>query len=281
MTGIIDIGSNTIRLVIYENGKKIKNIGLRSDIIYDTQNGILSEKGIENLCNSILFLTSKAENIIVYALATEAIRVLSNKEEVKDKIFKKTGLEIEILSGEEEAECVYLGVSQEIKEKNGICIDLGGGSLESIIFENDEITNINSYSIGCKKIKKDFVKGEFPTDEEIKDIEAFIEENVKKYNSSGNMYIVGGTAKTALKIYNYIKGENQSLIKTTDFENILGFIKNTPTEKLKELFKNRYDNIAVGIIIMKKIAEIYEKNEVYIKKNGVREGYLIKKEMNN
>ena len=55
MTGIIDIGSNTIRLVIYDMGKSVSNIALNSEIIGDTENNRLSDEGIEKLCNAIIY----------------------------------------------------------------------------------------------------------------------------------------------------------------------------------------------------------------------------------
>ena len=61
MTGILDIGSNTIRLVVYENGEKIKERSFRSDIINNTDNNILSEIGIDNLCDYINLLVSDSE----------------------------------------------------------------------------------------------------------------------------------------------------------------------------------------------------------------------------
>jgi len=124
------------------------------------------------------------------------------------------------------------------------------------------------------------VTREFPTEEEIKDVEKHIENTICKYNNKGNMYFVGGTARTALKTYNYIVGENKNYIDVGDLSILLDFISSIPKEELKEMYKTRYDSIFVGIIIMKKIAEIYEKDKIYIKKNGVREGYLKKKEMN-
>lgn len=256
MTGIIDIGSNTIRLVVYENGEKIKEKALRSDIISDTNDNILSKKGIDNLCNSILYLISDIENTDIYALATEAVRLLSNKEEVKSEIFKKTGLEIDILSGEEEAECVFLGMISEIEEARGICVDLGGGSIECIEFENRKITFAKSYPLGCKKVKSE------------KELEI-----IEKKEICGNLYIAGGTGKTSLKIL----GKTDNVIKIEEIKDLISFLQGLPEEKLQRMIPDRYDTIITGLMIMKKLLEIYNKKEIYIIKNGVREGYLIKK----
>ena len=62
MINIIDIGSNTIRLVTYDKGKVISNFGVNSEIISDTKNGILSECGINKLCSILLSLKQKSKS---------------------------------------------------------------------------------------------------------------------------------------------------------------------------------------------------------------------------
>lgn len=257
MKGIIDIGSNTIRLVIYENGKKIKEKAVRSYIINDSTDNILSKKGIENLCNSLIFLISDIDNIKIHAIATEAIRSLKNKEEVKKDIFEKTNISIDILSGEDEAECVFLGMMSEIEENSGICVDIGGGSIECIEFENKKITFAKSYPLGCKKIKNK------------EDLNI-----IGKREICGKLYMAGGTAKTAQKLYREIKGEN--IVKADEIEEIIELLKSLPDEKLKKLFPERYDTIITGLIIMQEISSIFGKKEIHIIKSGVREGYYLK-----
>lgn len=278
MIGIIDIGTNTIRLIGYEKNIEILNIAVRSEIITDTEDGILSDFGADKLCNSIKYLIKEKDFEKIYALATESIRALKNKEEVKEKIYKETGILIDILSGEDEAECVYLGVKKEIEEDSGIIIDLGGGSVEIIGFTDDRIKFLKSYSVGTKRIKKEFSYNLYPTEEEIKNIEDYLEKVIEKEEIEGNLYITGGTAKSSIKIYNYLKKEEKPYIKVKEIQEILDYIKEKTEEDLKRIFDVRYDTIAVGIIIMKMLADIFGKEEIYVKSVGIREGYIIKRD---
>ena len=279
MVGIIDIGTNTIRLVVYENDKKITEKGVSSEIIRDTENGDLTKSGIENLCNSILFLLSYCENEEVHIIATEAFRNLKNRDEVKKEVLSKCKIEIEILTGEDEAECVFYGAVGEIgNKKTGIIADLGGGSLEIINFEDGLVKNAKSYPLGTKVVKNRFSAGIIPTEDEIKEIEKHIEENINTEKSSGSLYMVGGTGKAILKILNLIKNEKGNIINVEDFETILSFISEMPEEKLKDLFKERYQTLYTGIVIIRKLLSILGKEKIQIVKSGVREGYL-KKEM--
>lgn len=278
MISIIDIGTNTIRLVTYNDKKIIFNIAVRSEIIRDTKDGELTSFGTENLCNILKFLISKTEAKKIYIVATRSLRVLKNKEEVSEKIFEETGIEIDILTGEEEAECAFLGAKSKIEENNGIIIDLGGGSCEIIAFEKEKIKFLKSYPIGTKVIKNKFSKRMYPNEEEAENIKTYLTETVEKQATDGKIYITGGTAKTALSLYNGLTKEEKTFITIKEIEEILNFIKGKNEEELKKLFSTRYDTISVGIIIIKTLAEIFEKEEIYIVNAGVREGYLIKRD---
>ena len=277
MTGIIDIGSNTIRLVVYDRGKQISNTGITSEILNDTKDGILTSDGIKKLCNILSDLMGKAENIEVHAFATFAFRNLKNRENVKQEIFKETGIEIDILSGDDEAKYDFYGLIGSVnKNESGIGVDLGGGSAQIFEFKKGELAFSSSYPIGCRKLKNKFVKHKFPDSSERENIEKYIEEQIVKVHIKyDKIYMMGGTAKTAAKLYSFLNGgENVNVIKTENLENLIRFIEETPENVMKNVLKNRYDNIVVGIVIMKKIADICGACEIHIKKCGVRDGYL-------
>ena len=208
MIGIIDIGSNTIRLVTYENGKKISNISINSEILKDTENNKLTNIGTQKLCLAIKKLKDISGEIPLSAFATFAFRELENREEVKTIILKETGVAVEILSGKDEAECDFAGLKNEIGEnKSGVGVDLGGGSAQIFSFKKGALDFCESYPIGCKKIKENFVQGVFPTISEEKKFKEYIENVFSGFDKySEKIYIMGGTAKTAAKMYSFLKG---------------------------------------------------------------------------
>ena len=280
MVGIIDIGSNTIRLVIYKNGEKLSNTAVNSEILHDTVDGHLTFEGTQKLCEAIEYLKNEAKYVTVYAIATFAFRVLENCEEVKQEIFKKTGVKIEILSGKDEAKCDFKSLLNEIgTDKKGIGIDLGGGSGQIFTFENENLKFFDSYPIGAKKIKKIFVENVFPKDEENEKIIKYIRKYITRVDEKSDvLYMMGGTAKTALRIYSYIKGtQNVEYIETKDLGNIIEFIKEAPDELIKNALRSRYDNIVCGIMVMNELAKVYEADKIYVLRGGVREGYIAMK----
>ena len=278
MVGIIDIGSNTIRLVMYENGNKLENISVTSEILHDTVDGHLTEIGTQKLCDAIGYLKNEAKGHPVYALATFAFRVLSNQEEVKKEVFEKTGVLIDVLSGKDEAKCDFSALLNEIgPDKNGIGVDLGGGSAQIFAFDKEDLLFFDSYPIGAKKIKKIFVENVFPTKDETKEIEKYIEKYVKRVEyKSDTIYMMGGTAKTALRIYSFIKGtQNTEYIDVSELKELFEFLKSTTGEIIKDVLKSRYDNMACGIMVMEEIATHFGAEKIVVLPCGVREGYLV------
>lgn len=279
MINIIDIGSNTIRLVTYDKGKVISNFGVNSEIISDTKNGILSGCGIEKLCDAILYLIKKRENEEIYAFGTYAMRVLRNKEEVEKRVFEKTGINIDILSGKQEAEYDFYGLLGTILPKeSGIGVDLGGGSAQILIFDKGKLTTSLSRPIGCKRVKNRFSKGKEVTKAEQVKIREYIQKNLKlrRGKKCEKIYMMGGTAKAALRLYRFLEGENADIIKTAELDRVITFIEEADEKILKKVLRARYDNIIVGIIIMREIAEIFGAKNIHIKRCGVRDGYVLK-----
>lgn len=279
MINIIDIGSNTIRLVTYDKGKAVSNFGINSEIISDTKNGILSARGIDKLCNILMSLRKRCKNDEVYAFGTYAVRVLRNKEEVLKRVEEEAGIHIDILSGKREAEYDFYGLLETINaDESGIGVDLGGGSAQILIFDKGRLTASLSRPIGCRRVKNRFSKENEVTKSEQVKIGEYIQKNlqVKKGKRCEKIYMMGGTAKSALKLYRFLEGRNADIIKVCDIEKIINFIFETDESTMKRIFRNRYDNIAVGIIIMREIAEFFGAKSIHIKRCGVRDGYVSK-----
>ena len=279
MINVLDIGSNTIRLVTYDKGKAVSNFGANSEIIADTKNGILSEKGIEKLCSTITELSKNRENEKIYAFGTYSIRILRNKEQVQKRVFEKTGINIDVLSGKREAEYDFYGLLGSITPaESGIGVDLGGGSAQILIFEKGRLTASASRPIGCKRVKGSFSKGVTVTKAEARQIKDYIYKNLAIYKGkkAEKIYMMGGTAKASLRLYRFLEGENADVIKISDLDRVIKFISEADEKLLRRVLRSRYDNITVGIITMREIAGFFGAKAIHIKKCGVRDGYVAK-----
>ena len=163
---IIDLGTNTFHLFIVE----FKNDGLH--ILYKEkivvkigENGIskniIGPDAYERAINALVLF----KNIIdvygatdVNGVATSAIRNAQNGQSLLDKIEEVTGIEIQIISGDKEAELIYYGVKEalELSDVPYLIMDIGGGSVEFIIGNRNKIHWKQSFEIGAQRLLDKF-----------------------------------------------------------------------------------------------------------------------------
>lgn len=168
---IIDIGSNSIKLLVAERGPdgtvqqlKSKTIDARISAGISKERPGLTEEGMacglsavhELLADASLFSPAR----IVLA-ATSAVRDAANGGEFRTQVKAATGLEIRVLSGGEEANLIGRGLTcdPELAElKDFYVFDLGGGSLECLLFRDRRIQNALSLQLGCVRLTEKFIK---------------------------------------------------------------------------------------------------------------------------
>lgn len=294
--GIIDIGSNTIHLIIIKidyNGKtKIldqdkehlrlgENINTRKNIDSDKiLNTVITLKKYLRLC-----LLYNVDDII--AVATEALRVAENSSFIIDYIKKHTGLSIKILSKEEEAFLSYLGVASTYNITNTLIMDLGGNSTELISVRDGIFANYVSLPIGAINVYEKInlsKEGRFYDCTYSEDYFNSIFSNLPIINNKNDVVLfgVGGTFKNLKNIYknisanknlnpNYLELESDTLI------NLCIYLKNlssTDRINLKGLSKKRCDIILGGCEIIINSIKYHSFKKINICDEGLRTGIL-------
>ena len=158
-TGIIDIGSNSIRLVVYDGHARNPPILFNEKVMAGlgrglTQNGALDPAAIERAATALARFAAVARQMQVERLrtvATAAVREASNGAELVARA-AALGLEVELLSGEEEAEAAAYGVLAGIPDAEGIVGDLGGGSLELACIVGGQVSERASFPLGVLRV---------------------------------------------------------------------------------------------------------------------------------
>ncbi len=275
MISVIDIGTNTIRAVKLDGFCELENLSEHSRILEHTQNGVLTEDGMADLAEKLKKLT-EILGIKPYAFATSAFRSLDNAEQVRAYIKETLDIDIDILSGEEEAECDYISMKRKLGEVAGIGADLGGGSCQLFAFGNG-IVESKSLPIGVKRMQSKFVSGVLPTQSERKNICNYIKSNIDFEEKANTLYIMGGTARAVLKLTRTLTGKEKSKFTIADFASIGDAATDGNIIRLiKTILPKRYDSIGIGIDIICEIAESVGAKRIEIVDCSVREGYLIK-----
>lgn len=290
---VIDIGSNTIRLIIYNvedgNVKKLldkKNTaGLASYINDNTMN----EKGIKKLIKVLKNLHSINQIIDIdheYIFATAAIRNASNCKEILERVDKEVDVNIDLIEGKREAILGVSAIREEYKFKDGIIIDIGGGSSEITIIDNDEIIYEDSVPIGSLSAYRDYVKNLFVTQNEKKNIKKAVREQMEKMNipkvkKSYSAYGIGGTIRLAGNMSSEIyDGKSSKLIVRKDLKDMINQLIDTDMEYVNTLLQvnaSRIHTAIPGFIILNTIIKTLSIDEINISDKGIREGYLLSK----
>ena len=117
----------------------------------------------------------------IRAIATAAIRNAKHSQHIIDELQSSTGLNIEILSGEQEAYYGFLGMINTLDLQDGFLIDIGGGGTELTLFLNRAIVHSFSFPFGSVQLTKKFGRAGIITDEKQKDIQRMIELAAAKF----------------------------------------------------------------------------------------------------
>lgn len=292
---IMDIGSNTVRLSVYKerNGEAVilfsekDQVSLKSYV----KDGKLTNKGIKRLYNTLKKFKALVDNFEdidgVYPFATATVRDVANRKEVLDLMKEDLDLDIEILSGEEEAKLAFVGASVSTEVKEGVLCDIGGGSTEVVIIGQGKVIKSNSLSIGSLSAFNDYVDGLFVD----KDSKKLIENKVLQLFDDSSIYeedfkilsAVGGSARAALNFYkDYYKLEDDTRsMDVKEFDSMVkDLIKKSDKKKMRMILDIKPDRIHTllpGMIILNEISKSFNIETINVSQTGVREGYVYSK----
>ncbi|MDO5301137.1 MAG: exopolyphosphatase [Tissierellia bacterium] len=293
--GIIDIGSNTIRLSVFAvEGRQVSNlfnekatVGLGSY----REKGAITPEGIKKLICTLQNFLSITDNFgdieEVHAFATASIRNVNNTEEVLAEVKEATGLAIELLSGSEEARLAFMGAGQTLDEEelaSGILTDIGGGSTEIVFFHNRKIVDSFSLDLGSLTAYKDYACGLFLTSEERKAVDGRLKELLSLGKMPRDYFdvlcAVGGSARAILKYYNEYFDEHPDN-RTMNPDDLKAIMKELLDldykEKMNRILKIKADRIHTflpGMTILYRIAKYYHVHTISVSQTGIREGYV-------
>jgi exopolyphosphatase / guanosine-5'-triphosphate,3'-diphosphate pyrophosphatase len=159
----IDVGSNAMRMVVGEVDEAwrvntIENVRLPVRLGQDVfSKGYLEEKTIQQTEEAFLRFKHMAESFNIQhlrAVATSAAREAGNSDLLLDRVFRSSGIEIEIISGEEEARLIHSAVAHvlDLSNKRTLLIDIGGGSVEVTLSTGRNIISTDSYNMGTVRL---------------------------------------------------------------------------------------------------------------------------------
>lgn len=279
----IDIGSNAVRLlisnIIEQEGRPVqfkKNslvrvpIRLGADVFLKNKISLANEQRMVDTMLAFKLLM-KAHKVVKYkACATSAMRESENGNKVVDSVFKKAGISIDIIEGDEEAAIIAATDLHKYIDKNKtyLYVDVGGGSTEFTVIHNGSQVASKSFKIGTVRLLNNMVK-----DEAWEALELWIKDNTKHY-SKIRVIGSGGNINKIFKISGKVVGKPLTYFYLISYYNVLQSY--TYEERITELNLNqdRADVIIPAMRIYLSSMKWSNAKHIYVPKIGLADGII-------
>lgn len=286
---VADTGSNTIRLAVYdyENGTlhQLYNEAIFANLAGHIQENRLTENGIIAATEAILTHKNKAAEYgcDLHVFATAAIRNAENCEEICDELKKRTGIDVDLISGDDEALLSFCGASPDFPVESGVMADVGGGSSEVIFFRGDTPEVFHSVPWGGLKAFCDFVEEGLPTQSEVDAIKEAITNVLKQQASfsglhANNLCIVGGSVRAATALAKAFFGAETLSLSLVD--KLLQAMVDDPAVSwalIQMHAPKRATTIAPALAIYSAVGHYFGAEQILLSDNGIKEGYVLKR----
>ncbi len=284
---IIDIGSNSIRLVVFEdevrsptpifNEKLLCGLGRKR-----TPEGGLNKRAMERALQALRRFRAINEHVGVtrcLAFATEAVRSATNGRDFIAEAEACCGCAIRILEGREEAELAAAGIASGFIDPDGFAGDLGGGSLELINLKGRDVLGETSVPLGSLNLMEvagnDFANASAYIDKHLGTV-AWLAKGAGR-----PFYAIGGTWRSVARLNmmetNYPLSIMHHYVMTPKqidalYASVTG--RNPSVKHLSTISRERREMLPYGLLLLKRLVDMVKPSEVIFSACGVREGLL-------
>ncbi|MUV07206.1 exopolyphosphatase [Planococcaceae bacterium Storch 2/2-2] len=298
---IVDIGSNTIRLVIYErlpghkSYERTENMKVMARLRYYFDSlGKLSEEGIDKLIETLRAFQQTIEQYGVKRsewIATASLRLARNQREVMQRVYDALGVSIRLLTDEEEAYYGYVAVTHSMNVDRALTIDIGGGSTEVTYTADGEMKHFYSFPFGALSLRLQFIERDMATEKELRAMRDYVKKHFlsidwlrhfEAYGENVPVISIGGSARNIGKMHqqeiHYPLDELHQYEMTTDELDAIGetFQQYTLTElqKHEAIDKDRADTLQSSLVVFRTLCDVIGTTRWVISSKGLRDGFL-------
>lgn len=295
--GVLDVGSNTVHLQVVDT-----HPGARPNAAFNykeelrltqylTDDHKISDEGITNLRKCIQNAIAQSQNAKTQELlpfATSALREAKNGDEIIKNINKDFQIDLQVLSGEEEAKLTFLAARRWFGWSSGrlLIVDIGGGSLEMAVGVDESPEAAVSLPLGAARLTKDFLKGDPYTDKSVRNLRDHIENsleqilpNLVKHQESDRAIATSKTLRTLARLcgdwFNG-NGNNITIDAVRKISNKLADMDTSQRAKLPGVSENRASQIVAGAFVAESVMRNLDLKNLEVCPWALREGVVLK-----
>ena len=294
----IDIGTNSVRSIVVEvpvggahrvidDEKEMTRLGQGLDAT-----GMLDPDAVDRTVTALKAMMDIGRSLgvtEVRAIATEAVRRASNGPELVERLRDEAGLDVEIISAEEEGRLVWLSAASLVKDvPSSVIVDIGGGSVEIVQAIGPEPVSIVSMRLGARVLTERFIAEDPPGDASFKALKRHVRRTLRDAVAPlepGVATLVGsgGTVTSIAAIVAGMRGRRyESLhgveITRPELMQLLGILSHSGAAErlaMPGMPPDRVDIVLAGVLVLAEILKLFSASGILVNALGIREGVVL------
>jgi exopolyphosphatase/guanosine-5'-triphosphate,3'-diphosphate pyrophosphatase len=294
----IDIGTNSVRSIIVEvpvggahhvidDEKAMTRLGQGLDAT-----GMLDPEAVERTIEAMTAMRDIGRSLgvtDVRAIATEAVRRASNGDEFVSRLRDEAGIDVEVVSAEEEGRLVWLSAAAQVGEAPfSAVVDIGGGSVEIVQVVDSEPVDIASLRLGARVLAERFIAEDPISDLAFKQLKRYVRKTLRDgvgLLTAGINPLVGsgGAVTTAAAVVAGMRGRRYESLHGLEIERaevmqLLGILSHSDAAerlKLPGMPAERVDVVVPGTLVLAEVMKLFGASSVLVNARGIREGIVL------
>jgi len=295
--GVLDVGSNTVHLQVVDAHPGARPSPATSQKIelrlheYLNDEGDITSEGIDLLQAAIadaILHAHEFQTEEILAFATSAIRDAKNGKEILDQINQKFEIDLQVLSGDDEARMTFLAVRRWLGWSSGrlLVLDIGGGSLEIAVGDDESAEATVSLPLGASRLTREYLGSDPHTSKEIKILENYVLEQVSesiprdiKDHVADHFVATSKTFRTLARLSEHWFGDNAKYLQINSLNKMipkLQAMSNKERAELPGVSQSRARQIVAGAIVARTVMDKLQIDELEICPWALREGIVLR-----
>ncbi|MFE9744676.1 hypothetical protein ACFYOT_07220 [Saccharothrix saharensis] len=300
--GVLDVGSNTVHLLVVDahRGAHPTPMSSEKSVLRLAEqldgSGTLGREGADQLVRAVAASKAAAARLgceDLMAFATSAVREAGNSAEVLDRVRAETGVDLQVLTGEDEARYTFLAVRRWYGWSAGrlLCLDIGGGSLELAVGVDEEPEEAFSVPLGAGRLTRTRFRHDPPTRSEVRETTEWLAEQLapvaKKIRRVGTPDRVVATSKTFRTLARLTGAAPSSagprarrVLTDAGLRQLIAFISRMSAADLAELegvSASRAHQLVAGALVAEATMRALSLDELEICPWALREGVILRR----
>lgn len=298
LVAVIDIGSNSGRVVVFEReaSSHLRLLaGSRAPLrlVRDVdERATLSETTMARMMEALRdfqAIASGAGATRIVAVATAAMRDASNGALFAQRVQRELGIRIETIGGLAEARYGFAGAVRGVAVSSGVLFDLGGGSMQISRFAGRRLVEAVSLPVGALRLSETFLESDPPTGKQLQRVRDHVlshlaKAHVTRLGASDHLVGTGGTVRNLAKIdrrmrpypIDRVHGYELSVERLAAVVNRLAATREKGRDEIPGLSSERADSIVGGGVAIHALAEFVRAKHILVSGQGVREGIALR-----